>query len=102
MSIIKWFCAIVGGVAVIASGIVGYTWITVQQKADLKDVLTLKEAKAIRELGDAYYMSIFVRKDNALVDSTTYYWHMKSVFGGALRGSGSIANDPYKVENNKN
>lgn len=65
--------------------VTGVTWINVQNKANASEVLTLKEAKVLRELGDAYYRTIFVQKENPPVDTTNYNWVMKGIFQGTLR-----------------
>lgn len=71
--------------------IIGVTWINTQGKANANEVLTLKEAKVLRELGDAYYRTIFIQKENPPIDTTNYNWVMKGIFGGSLR-SGNINN----------
>lgn len=65
--------------------VIGVTWLNNQQKANASEVLTLKEAKVLRELGDAYYRTIFVQKQNPPVDTTNYNWVMKGIFSGSLR-----------------
>ena len=65
--------------------VIGITWLNVQNKANASEVLTLKEAKVLRELGDAYYRTIFVQKENPPVDTTNYNWVMKGIFKGNLR-----------------
>lgn len=75
--------------------IIGVTWVNNTSKANISDVLTIKEAKVLRELGDAYYRTIFVQKENPPMDTTNYNWVMKGIFNGSLR-SGNIIN------NNKN
>ena len=69
--------------------IIGITWLNMQSKANASEVLTIKEAKIIRELGDAYYRTIFVQKINPPVDTTNYNWIMSGIFSGTLR-SGNL------------
>lgn len=73
-------------------GIVGYVAIESQKKANSADVLTVKEAKVIYELGDAYNKTLFIQKQNPQ-DTTNYKWVMKGIFSGSLRGGNIVINN---------
>ncbi len=57
------------------------------EKADRAEVLLLNEAESIQKLGDAYYDSKYVWKEQQKIDSANYNWLMKSIFKGTLRGN---------------
>ena len=82
----KWILSIVLGVTFCVGAGFGVLWGKVYDKADKDEVLTINEAKALHEIRDAYYKSIFVYNPQAKVDSTNYNFLIKSIFGGTLRG----------------
>ena len=74
------FLVFFGSVALVCSGIVGVTWVSVQNKADEKDVFMLKDAKKLEGLRSSYYDSRYVAKPDQRVDETTYEWWVEFLF----------------------
>ena len=81
----KWILSIVLGVTFCVGAGFGVLWGKVYNKAERSEVLTLKEAKALHDIRDAYYKGIFVLRPDAKIDSTNYNYLIKSIFGGTLR-----------------
>jgi hypothetical protein len=57
------------------------------EKANKKDVPTMNEIRMLRELGDQYNRSIFVKKEKVTADTSAYFWSKKNIYGSELRGS---------------
>lgn len=73
------------------------------EKADKKEVPTLNEIKMLRDLGDQYNRSIYVRKENVNSDTSAYYWSKVNIYGSELRGSKKYYKEEYeKVKNETN
>jgi hypothetical protein len=88
------------GIILLCSGIVGYTWITVQNKADDDKVFLLEEAKQLEKLRASYMDSRYVINPNQTIDSYNYQWLVESIFEHNLRGGGKTV--PLKMKNDTN
>ena len=84
--LIKWFLMFFGAVALICSTVVGITWVNVQNKANKNDVLTLKDAKIVIDLGDKYRDQRYVLRSGETIDKYNYQWMLETVFARASRG----------------
>lgn len=93
--------AFFGAVAVVASGVVGATWVSNQQKADKKDVLYLNTAKNLFELNGKYNDQRFLLKPGETIDKYNYMWYIETTFGDQSRGtSRPSADDKSKNKDN--
>ena len=64
------------------------------EKTDFEKCLTIKAAREVNDIRDAYYRQLFVvtPKDKQTVDSTNYYWIIKHYLGESVRGAKEIKN----------
>lgn len=90
------------GVIVLCSGIVAYTWITVQTKADSDRVFLLDEAKQLEKLRNSYMDDRYVIKPMQTIDSFNYRWLVESIFEHNLRGGSKVVTPETKNESNSN
>lgn len=79
--------------------VIGYSYIKQDKledeillKANKKEVPTLNEIKQLRDLGDQYNRSVFVKKYKITTDTSAYYWSKKNIYGSELRGVKTINN----------
>lgn len=91
INMVKWWIgvsltltlALAGGFGVYAFKIESLN----NDKANKKDVPTLNEIRMLRDLGDQYNRSVFVKKQNINADTSAYFWSKKNIYGSELRGS---------------
>ena len=77
--------AFVFGVVILCSAVVAVTWITVQNKAEKKDTLSLLNAKAIIDSGDKYRDQRYVIRKDETLEKYHYQWCYDSVFADILK-----------------
>jgi len=66
------------------------------EKADKKEVPTMNEIRMLRDLGDQYNKSIFVRKENVNSDTSAYFWSKINIYGSELRGAKQYYKEDYE------
>jgi len=94
ISTVKWWIqvslaftlALAGGFGIYAMKIENLN----NEKADKKEVPTMNEIRMLRELGDEYNRSVFVRKPYVNADTSAYYWSKKNIYGSELRGASHV------------
>lgn len=76
-----YFLSGIGFVILLCAGVVGLTWVQVQNKADKDNVPTITEIQALNQLGDQYNQSVFVKKSVVTADTSAYYFARKNIYG---------------------
>jgi len=74
------------------------------EKADRKEVPTMNDIKQLRDLGDQYNRSVFVRKEIVSSDTSAYFWSKKNIYGSELRGAKKWYKEDYDkaIKDSKN
>jgi len=75
------------GVITLCSGIVAATWITVQDKAEKKEVMLLNDAKQLEKLRNAYTDKRYVLNSKQTIDQYNYEWLVETIFEHGVRSA---------------
>jgi len=90
ISMVKWWIGVSLALTLALAGGFGIYAFKIESlnndKANKADVPTLNEIKMLRDLGDQYNRSIFVRKSVITSDTSAYFWSKKNIYGSELRG----------------
>ena len=90
ISMVKWVLGIVLFDVSICSGVVALSFIQIQGKADKTEVLYLKDAKNLVDMGMKYNDDRYVINPHQTLDQHNFMWLVETIFERASRSGEEV------------